>query len=79
MRPMMRPRKNQDATGTTPCMCKTPFYKNSNPRKDSINREIGFRIRAGVGGTVWKDQKDARRSISSKHTLAAKNPSKSCS
>jgi hypothetical protein len=28
------------------------IYKNGNPEKGPINREIGFRIRAGVGGRV---------------------------
>jgi hypothetical protein len=30
------------------------IYKNGNPRKGPINREIGFRIREGIGGTVMK-------------------------
>lgn len=29
-------------------------YKNGNPEKGPINREIGFRIRAGIGGEVQK-------------------------
>jgi hypothetical protein len=35
------------------------IYKNGNPEKGPINREIGFRIRAGIGGIVDKgdDQK----------------------
>ena len=28
------------------------IYKNGNPEKGPINREIGFRIRAGIGGKV---------------------------
>ena len=28
------------------------IYKNGNPEKGPINREIGFRIRAGIGGIV---------------------------
>ena len=31
------------------------IYKNGNPRKGPINREIGFRIREGIGATVIKD------------------------
>jgi hypothetical protein len=31
------------------------IYKNGNPEKGPINREIGFRIRAGIGGFVEKD------------------------
>src|ERR1035438_7176711 len=30
------------------------IYKNGNPEKGPINREIGFRIRAGIGGVVEK-------------------------
>ncbi len=30
------------------------IYKNGNPLKGPINREIGFRIRAGIGGTIVK-------------------------
>jgi len=30
------------------------IYKNGNPEKGPINREIGFRIRAGIGGEVEK-------------------------
>ncbi len=30
------------------------IYKNGNPRKGIINREIGFRIRAGIGGETVK-------------------------
>jgi hypothetical protein len=30
------------------------IYKSGNPRKGPINREIGFRIREGIGGTVSK-------------------------
>jgi hypothetical protein len=30
------------------------IYKNGNPEKGPINREIGFRIRAGIGGLVEK-------------------------
>jgi hypothetical protein len=30
------------------------IYKNGNPEKGPINREIGFRIRAGIGGFVEK-------------------------
>ena len=30
------------------------IYKNGNPRKGPVNREIGYRIRAGIGGTVEK-------------------------
>ncbi len=30
------------------------IYKNGNPLKGVINREIGFRIRAGIGGKVAK-------------------------
>lgn len=30
------------------------IYKNGNPRKGPINREIGFRIREGIGGRVVK-------------------------
>ena len=29
-------------------------YKHGNPRKGQINKEIGFRIRAGIGGQVAK-------------------------
>jgi hypothetical protein len=29
-------------------------YKHGNPRKSPINKEIGFRIREGIGGTVAK-------------------------
>ena len=35
------------------------IYKNGNPRKGPINREIGFRIRAAIGAEVEKDSKDA--------------------
>ena len=35
-------------------MFKMTFYKNGNPEKGPINREIGFRIRAGIGGIVEK-------------------------
>lgn len=31
------------------------MYKNGNPRKGPINREIGFRIREGIGGAIQKD------------------------
>ncbi|MFZ2104503.1 MAG: hypothetical protein WAV18_03820 [Roseiarcus sp.] len=31
------------------------IYKNGNPLKGIINREIGFRIRAGIGGKVVTD------------------------
>lgn len=31
------------------------IYKNGNPRKGPINREIGFRIRAATGAEVMKD------------------------
>ena len=31
---------------------KDDIFKHGNPRKGPINREIGFRIRAGIGGTV---------------------------
>jgi hypothetical protein len=31
------------------------IYKNGNPMKGGINREIGFRIRAGIGGEVEKN------------------------
>lgn len=30
------------------------IYKNGNPRKGPINREMGFRIRAGIGGRIVK-------------------------
>ncbi|TIP03913.1 MAG: hypothetical protein E5X17_01830 [Mesorhizobium sp.] len=30
------------------------IFKNGNPEKGPINREIGFRIRAGIGGVVEK-------------------------
>lgn len=30
------------------------IYKNGNPEKGPINREVGFRIRAGIGGEVRK-------------------------
>ena len=30
------------------------IYKNGNPEKGPINREIGFRVRAGIGGRVEK-------------------------
>jgi hypothetical protein len=30
------------------------IYKNGNPHKGVINREIGFRIRAGIGGETVK-------------------------
>jgi hypothetical protein len=33
---------------------KDDIYKNGNPEKGPINREIGFRIRAGIGGSVEK-------------------------
>ncbi len=33
---------------------KDDIYKNGNPEKGPINREIGFRIRAGIGGLVEK-------------------------
>lgn len=33
---------------------KDDIYKNGNPLKGLINREIGFRIRAGIGGTIIK-------------------------
>ena len=32
------------------------IYRNGNPEKGPINREIGFRIRAGIGGVVEKDE-----------------------
>lgn len=35
------------------------IYKNGNPRKGPINREIGYRIRAAVGAEVEKDDKGA--------------------
>ena len=31
---------------------KDDIYKHGNPLKGPLNREIGFRIRAGIGGTV---------------------------
>ena len=33
---------------------KDDIYKNGNPEKGPINHEIGFRIRAGIGGVVEK-------------------------
>ncbi|MDF2117995.1 hypothetical protein PY365_20690 [Roseiarcaceae bacterium H3SJ34-1] len=33
---------------------KDDIFKNGNPEKGPINREIGFRIRAGIGGVVEK-------------------------
>lgn len=41
------------------------IYKNGNPRKGPINREIGFRIREGIGGTVIKgpDGKSATKKV----------------
>ncbi|MBZ9954305.1 MULTISPECIES: hypothetical protein [unclassified Mesorhizobium] len=33
------------------------IFKNGNPEKGPINREIGFRIRAGIGGVVEKTPK----------------------
>lgn len=41
------------------------IYKNGNPRKGPINREIGFRIREGIGGTVVKgpDGKSATKKV----------------
>jgi hypothetical protein len=35
---------------------KDDIYKNGNPEKGPINREIGFRIRAGIGGIVEKGE-----------------------
>lgn len=35
------------------------IYKNGNPRKGPINREIGYRIRAAIGAEVEKDAKGA--------------------
>lgn len=35
------------------------IYKNGNPRKGPINREIGYRIRHAVGAEVEKDSKGA--------------------
>jgi hypothetical protein len=32
------------------------IFKNGNPRKGPINREIGFRIRAAIGAQVMKDE-----------------------
>jgi hypothetical protein len=52
------------------------IYKNGNPEKGPINREIGFRIRAGIGGEVEKsDDKKPKTtkvptSISSKVTMS---------
>jgi len=40
------------------------IYKNGNPEKGPINREIGFRIRAGIGGLVEKG--DDRKSKTTK-------------
>lgn len=34
---------------------KDDIFKNGNPEKGPINREIGFRIRAGIGGVVEKN------------------------
>lgn len=34
---------------------KDDIFKNGNPEKGPINREIGFRIRAGIGGIVEKN------------------------
>ena len=31
------------------------IYKNGNPLKGGINREIGYRVRAAIGGEVMKD------------------------
>ena len=41
------------------------IYKNGNPRKGVINREIGFRIRAGIGGETVKgaDGKNASAKV----------------
>jgi hypothetical protein len=35
------------------------IYKNGNPRKGPINREIGYRIRAAIGAEVEKDANGA--------------------
>ena len=35
---------------------KDDIYKNGNPEKGPINREIGFRVRAGIGGFVEKGE-----------------------
>ncbi len=32
------------------------IYKNGNPEKGPVNREIGFRVRRGIGGIVEKDE-----------------------
>ncbi|WP_444668410.1 hypothetical protein [Cereibacter changlensis] len=41
------------------------IYKNGNPRKGPINREIGFRIREGIGAVVVKgaDGKSASKKV----------------
>ncbi len=36
------------------CYVKDNPYKHGNPRKRQINKEIGFRIREGIGGQVTK-------------------------
>jgi hypothetical protein len=40
------------------------IYKNGNPLKGGINREIGFRVRQAIGGEVMKD--DAGRPVVAK-------------
>lgn len=37
------------------------IYKNGNPRKGPINREIGFRIREGIGGALLQNSGLRRR------------------
>lgn len=44
-------------------LVKDDIFKNGNPEKGPINREIGFRVRAGIGGVTVKDENNKPKTV----------------
>ena len=54
LRAIKRAKEDQTWTEDYAAYVQDDIYRTGNPRKGPINREIGFCIRAGIGGTVMK-------------------------
>lgn len=65
LRAIQRAKEDQTWTAGYAAYVQDDIYKNGNPRKGPINREIGFRIREGIGGKVVKglDGKSATKKV----------------